>query len=115
MSVSLYMDVHVNAAITEQLELRHIDVITAQDDGRDDQEDELLLERATELGRVIFTQDADFLELADAWHNHGIEFSGIVYGHQLRVSLGQCVRDLELIAKVYEPGDMTNRVEYLPL
>jgi hypothetical protein len=31
------------------------------------------------------------------------------------VTIGQWVIDLELIAKVYEPEDMVNRVEYLPL
>ena len=115
MSVALYMDVHVNGAITEQLEVRKVDVITAQDDGRGEEDDEILLERATALGRVVFTQDEDFLAIADAWQKQGREFSGVVYGHQLRVSPGSCVRDLELIAKCYEPSDMINRVEYLPL
>ena len=31
------------------------------------------------------------------------------------VTIGQCVSDLELMAKVYEPVDMANRVEHLPL
>jgi hypothetical protein len=115
MSVAFYMDVHVNAAITEQLNLRNIDVITAQDDGRAEEDDELLLERATALVRVIFTQDEDFLVIADAWQRQGREFSGIVYGHQLRVSPGQCVRDLEAIAQCCDPLDIANRVEYLPL
>lgn len=115
MSVAFYMDVHVNAAITEQLNLRNIDVISAQDDGRAEEDDELLLERATALDRVIFTQDEDFLVIADAWQRQGHEFCGIVYGHQLRVSPGQCVRDLEVIAQCCDPLDMANRVEYLPL
>jgi hypothetical protein len=33
----------------------------------------------------------------------GIPFHGIVYAHQLRVSIGRCVEDLDLIAKVGEP------------
>ena len=32
MSISLYMDVHIPAAITEALRLRGVDVITAQED-----------------------------------------------------------------------------------
>ncbi len=35
--------------------------------------------------------------------------------HQLRITVGQAIRDLELLATVYEPEDMENRVEYLPL
>jgi hypothetical protein len=34
---------------------------------------------------------------------------------RLNVTIGQCVADLELIAKGYEPEDMVNRFEYLPL
>ena len=44
----------------------------------------------------------------------GPAFSGVVYAHQLGISIGQAVRDLELIAKILDPDDMQNRVEYLP-
>ena len=42
-------------------------------------------------------------------------FSGVVYSHQLRITVGQAIRDLQLIAEVYEPGDIAERIEYLPL
>ncbi|MBX3439219.1 MAG: DUF5615 family PIN-like protein [Planctomycetaceae bacterium] len=115
MSVPLYMDVHVHAAITEQLELRKVDVLTAQDDSRADSDDERLLDRATELGRALFSQDRDFLAIAADRQRRRHNFAGIVYGHPLRVSIGQCVHDLELISKCYEPADLQNRVEHLPL
>lgn len=115
MSVPLYMDVHVHAAITEQLELRGIDVITAQDDGCAETDDEELLERATALSRALFSQDQDFLAIAADWQQHGRDFAGVVYAHQLRVSIGKCVQDLELISKCYERIDLLNRVEHLPL
>lgn len=41
-------------------------------------------------------------------------FCGIVYAHQLRVSIGRCVDDLELIAKAGEPADLMNQVIFLP-
>ena len=31
------------------------------------------------------------------------------------ITIGQAVRDLELIAKVYDPPDIADRVEFLPL
>jgi hypothetical protein len=34
--------------------------------------------------------------------------------HQLAISIGQAIHDLELLAKVLDPGDIRNRVEYLP-
>jgi len=43
----------------------------------------------------------------------GVTFAGVVYAHQLRVSIGQSVAELELIAKVSELGEWVNRVEYL--
>ncbi len=114
MSVSLY-DVHVPFAITSGLRLRGIDVLTAQEDGTARFDDGKLLNRATVLARVIFTRDADFLREATIRQQQGFAFGGVVYAHQLEVSIGQCVSDLELIAKVYEPDDIANRVEFLPL
>lgn len=45
----------------------------------------------------------------------GVPFSGIIYTHQLHVTIGVCVRDLELLAKVADLEDLANRTEYLPL
>ena len=64
---------------------------------------------------MIFTQDADFLDEAQKRQQQGLFFTGVIYAHQLNISSGQCVKELELIAKVYEPEDTANRVEYLPL
>ena len=45
----------------------------------------------------------------------GIPFGGVIYAHQLRVSIGRCVQDLEIIAKAGEPEDLMNGVMFLPL
>ena len=45
----------------------------------------------------------------------GIFFAGVVYGHQQRLSVGKCVEDLELVAKINTPEEMANTVTYLPL
>ncbi|VAW33061.1 hypothetical protein MNBD_CHLOROFLEXI01-494 [hydrothermal vent metagenome] len=115
MTIALYMDVHVHRAITTGLRLRDVDVLTAQEDGHQTAEDDLLLDRATELQRVLFSQDEDLL--AEAKHRQvtGIPFAGVIYAHQLRITIGRCVNDLELIAKAVEPEELGNRVEYLPL
>jgi hypothetical protein len=64
---------------------------------------------------VLFTQDEDLLREAAERQQRGEAFAGVVYAHQLKVTVGQCIRDLELLAKVNEPADCANRVEYLPL
>ena len=112
--VALYMDHHVPSAITAGLHRRGVDVFTAEEDGSARLEDGPLLDRATALGRVLFSQDEDLLAIAQQRLQAGEEFGGVVYAHQLAISVGQAVRDLELLAKVLEPSDMRNRVEFLP-
>lgn len=111
----LYMDVHVNAAITAGVRRRGIEVLTAQDDGSTRFEDVALLDRATALQYVLFTQDDDFLAIARERQTSGVFFAGLIYGHQLAATVGKYVLDLEVVCKVLEPEDIVNRIEYLPL
>ena len=111
----LYFDVHVPAAIAAELRRRGVDVITAQEDGTAELEDEALLGRAGLLGRLVFTQDIRFKARAEEWQRIARPFAGLVFGHQLHGSIGQYIRDLELIAKATEPADWSGQVEQLPL
>lgn len=114
MAIALYMDHNVPRAITVGLRLRGVDVITAYEDGTSELDDVALLDRTNELGRALFTRDDDLLaEAADRQRNQ-VPFAGVIYAHQLRVSIGTCVHDLEIIAKVGEPEDLMNGVQYLP-
>lgn len=115
MSIKLYMDHNVPRAITITLRLRGVDVLISLENGTSELDDPELLDRARELGRVLFTQDDDLLSEATKRQRLGIPFTGLIYAHQLRVSIGQCVEDLEIIAKAGEPEDLVNRVEFLPL
>jgi predicted nuclease of predicted toxin-antitoxin system len=115
MPLRLYMDHHVPRAITNGLRLRGVDVLTAYEDGASELEDPDLLDRAAVLGRVLFTQDDDLLVEATRRQQSGRTFHGIVYAHQLRASIGQCVQDLELIAAVGREKDVVNQVIFLPL
>jgi Domain of unknown function (DUF5615) len=60
------MDVHIKAAITAGLRKCGIDVMTAQEDEETRLEDAALLDRATALQRVLFSQDDDPLAIARA-------------------------------------------------
>jgi hypothetical protein len=114
MAVALYMDVHVPWAITDQLRRRGIDVLTAAEDQADELSDHAILQRAYELGRVVFTQDIRFKSLAEQWLRAGRPLAGLLFGHQLHGTIGQYVRDLELIAQASEPGEWQNTVGHLP-
>lgn len=70
--------------------------------------DEKHLALATSYGRVIFTQDDDFLRL----HAKGINHSGIVYAHQ-QTPIGEIIRKLMLVCQVLDASDMQNHVEFL--
>jgi len=95
MRLGSYFDQHVPAAITRASRLRGVDVLAARDDKHDRAGDNELLERATELKRILFTQDEDLPALAHQYQLEGQLFAGVVYSHQLRVSVGRCVNDLK--------------------
>ena len=102
------MNVHVPQAITEQLRRRGVDVLTAIEDNSATLADDQLLERCRVLGRVIFTQDIRFKALAEDWQRQGRPFAGLIFGHQLRGTIGKFVKDLELIAKASEVEEWFN-------
>jgi hypothetical protein len=114
-SVGLYMDVHVPAAITRGLVLRGVDVLTAQLDGTTELEDPDLLNRATALRRVLFSEDEDLLAEATRRQRSGMPFGGVIYAHQLRITIGRAIQDLEVLAKAAAFEEFADRVEYLPL
>jgi hypothetical protein len=115
MAISLYMDENVPRQILLGLRLRGVDVLSIQEDGRLGDPDPLVLARANELQRVLFTRDDDFLVIADRLQQEQTDFIGIIYAAQQIVSIGDCVKDLELIAKVSDLQDFRNHVQFLPL
>ena len=109
------MDQHVPKAITIGLRVRGVDVMTAEEDDRRDASDAELMDRATALGRIFISSDVDTLVIAAERQRRGESFSGLIYAHPLRVSVGQCIRDIELIAKAASPDEFRDTIEYLPL
>jgi predicted nuclease of predicted toxin-antitoxin system len=113
--LALYMDVHVPAAITRALRRRGFDVLTAQEDGRAMIDDPALLDRASILGRVVFSRDRDFLAEAVRRQWSGLPFGTVVYAHQQHVSIGRCIEDLALIASALKPDEASGQLIFLPL
>ena len=109
------MDVHVPRPITRGLRRRAVDALTAQADGTTRWDDPILLDRSTELGRVLFSQDEDLLIEAAKRQRSGVPFGGVTFAPQLALSVGECIEELELLAKAGEPADFANAVHYLPL
>jgi len=109
------MDQHVPSAVTRGLRRRGVNVLTAEDDGAADWDDPALLDRAADLGRVLFTRDSDLLAEAARRRRSGQTFATVVYAHQLEVSIGRCVSDLEIIAKAGTTAEAVNQIVFLPL
>lgn len=115
MSLSLDMDEHVKSAVTDGLRSRGLDVLTVQEGGFGRSSDPDVLQRATDLDRLLFTQDDDFLAIAHDWQQSGRLFAGAAYAHQLDLTIGQAVRQLELICNVMTAEVVRNTILYLPL
>lgn len=115
MPLKFYMDQHVPRAITVGLRQRGLDVLTAFEDEADQLADVALLDRAASHGRILFTQDVDCLVEASARQQQGHSFAGIVYIHQLQLSFGRCINDLELLANTFLVAELADTVTFLPL
>ncbi len=88
--------------------MRGLDVLTAQEANVLSTSDAEQLAFAGARGRVIFTQDADFLPL----HVKGIPHNGIIYAQQ-QSQIGHIIRGLMLVSQILAPEDMRNHIEFL--
>jgi uncharacterized protein with PIN domain len=113
--VRLYMDENVEGQITRGLRERGIDVLTAEEDGRNETPDLEILDRANTLGRVVFSRDQDFLREASRRQRISERFAGVIYAHKQKVSIGVCITDLEYLAQAGSPEDFMDKVYFLPL
>ena len=109
------MDTQVPGAISRGLVDRGVDVLTAQEDGMAEARDGLVLDRAQALARVLVTQDTDFFRIVDDRIAEGIPVLGVIYTPQTGISIGACIRDLELIAHAARPDEFWDRLYPLPL
>ena len=113
--IPLYMDGHIPRAITIGLRLRGVDLITAQEDNSSGKSDAELLDSAGRLGRTLFTYDDDLLVEATKRQRDGKEFHGVIYAHHLKLSIGRCIGDLEVLSKHGSIDEVRNQVIFLPL
>ena len=115
MATGLYVDVHVPASITSALRRRGVDVLTSQEDGTTEADDSCLLERATALQRVLFTQDTDFLRIAAEWQANRKSFCSVIFARQVGPGIGEVVDELELFVQAAAENELWNMVFHLPM
>ena len=114
MPVGLYCDHNVSRAITQGLRLRDVDVLTALEDGAHRLPDAQLLDRASALGRVLFSSDEDLIVEARRRQRARISFAGVIFAPQAR-PVGTTVAELEFVAKAGNATDFVNALLFLPI
>ena len=108
-TIRFHLDEHVANVVAGGLRRFGIDVTTTHEAGLRGATDPAQLAYANAEGRVIFTEDNDFLVLAHL----GLEHPGIVYCQQNTRSIGEIISGLELVWELCEPEVMRNRVEFI--
>jgi predicted nuclease of predicted toxin-antitoxin system len=117
-----YTDKHVPKAVSRQLLNRGVDIVRCEDVGLGDASDTIHLEYATHEGRVVITNDADFVRLHKEWQTDGKVHAGIMYclSHvQGEVGVGKIVNVVMLYHELIEGGagtvetDLANSLIYV--
>jgi predicted nuclease of predicted toxin-antitoxin system len=108
-TIRFHLDEHVDPAIAQGLRRLGIDATTTIDAGLVRAPDEDHIAFGIAQGRVVFTQDQDFLRI----HAAGIPHAGITFCHQQARTIGQIIDGLKLIWELLEPREMEGRVEFL--
>jgi predicted nuclease of predicted toxin-antitoxin system len=116
-AIKFYTDTHIAKAVAVQLRNRGIDVIRCEEVGMAEAEDSDHLEYAAREGRVMITNDEDFLALAATCGEQGKSHAGIMHCHaQGEIAIGIIVREFmdyfELVAggAATLQADIINRV-----
>ncbi len=108
-TIPFHLDENCTKAIARGLRHHGIDVTTTPEAGLLGATDEEQTAYALHSGRVIFTQDRDFLRI----HADGVAHAGIAYCEKDTRSIGEIIDGLVLIWDVYEPAEIAGRVEYI--
>ena len=107
--MNFFFDEHIPSAVARGLQRRGLDGLTVQTAGRTGRSDQALLEFATSEGRVLFTFDDDFLQLAAGQVVH----AGILFCSANKFSIGELIHAILLVNDIIGEEDMKNHIEFL--
>ena len=110
MTIRLYLDHQVPRPIAVQLRRRGVYLVTAEEDGTTRFPDPELLDRAAQLGRILVSEDKDFLAEVTSRQRNDVRFLGVLFVPS-GLSIGQRVNALNDAAEVLTPEDMADRLE----
>lgn len=106
-------DIQLKGAIVKGLRQHGVDVERSQDRGLCGADDETVLATATAEGRIVLTNDTDYIRISFAWQAAGRNHAGIVYWHQQKYTVGEAIRRVLAYARNTAPADAANNLHYL--
>jgi hypothetical protein len=108
-----FVDQHVNGAIVTGLRRRGMDLVTAHERGLSAADDEILLAAAANEGRLMVTNDTDFLVWHSKWQAAGRSHAGIIYWHQDKLPVGEAINRILQYATFVSAALAANAVKFL--
>ncbi len=107
--IRFHLDENISNAVAKGLSRRGIDVTTTATEDLIGASDQEQLAFALSQGRVLVTQDDDFLRL----HQSGKLHSGIAYCKKASRSTGEIIQALSLIWECVTPAELSEKVEFI--
>jgi hypothetical protein len=108
-TLRFYLDENVDPEVAEQLIQKGIEAISTRSLGKLGDSDVNHLQRATEMGFVLCTHDADFLRM----NAQGVDHSGIVFSSHDESTIGGWVRELQTIHSEMTAEAMKMQVKFI--
>ena len=109
----LYADENVESAVIRGLQRYGWNVVRALEVLPEGSSDRAHLEHAAGLGRVLLTNDQDFLRLNAEYAAAGRTHAGIVFWKQRAWGVGEIVRRIEAYGAALRKGSPANTVKFL--
>lgn len=100
--MKIYADENIERSIVEGLRRRKIEVFSARELRYLGKPDEFHIKKASEMKVVMLTHDIDFLKIASS---KDVAHGGVIFSHPKNVSIGQCIRGVELMVRVLTDKD----------
>ncbi len=108
-NLRFYFDESVELAVSEQLLVGELDVVSAHSLDKLGDKDPNHLRRASEMNRVLCTYDTDFLKLVVEFPQH----SGIIFAQAQKASIGGWVREIRALHARLTAEDAIGQVIFL--
>lgn len=115
MKIRIYLDEDaMGKALTQALRSQGIDVLTADEAGMIERDDEKHLKYATEQGRVLYSfNKKDYNRINTLVLSQGLSHAGIILGVMERFTIGEQMRRIRKIVDTLAAEEIQDRIVYL--